>query len=113
MSRQKSYVTMQSISHVSLSERSRLRLRPPSWESERSTHATQRYFSIQQCTSSNGEKGGKNWEGLSPAYVSTIGSHTDMENSTAPMVNLQDASLTACNLDCWLISSYPQVLLVV
>jgi len=36
---------------------------PPSWEGE-CTRATQRYLSIQQCTSSNGEKGGENWEGL-------------------------------------------------
>jgi len=108
MSRHKSYVTMHSISYVSLSGRSRLRLRPPSWEGKR-THATQRYLSIQQCTSSNGEKGGEYWEGLSPAYVSTIGSRTDTENSTVPTVNLQDASLTTCNLDCWLISNYPQV----
>jgi len=37
------------------------------------THATQRYLSIQQCTSSNGKKGGENREGLSPAYVSANG----------------------------------------
>jgi hypothetical protein len=39
------------------------------------TRAMQRYLSIQQCTSSNGEKGDENREGLSPAYVSAIGLH--------------------------------------
>ena len=38
------------------------------------THTTQRYLSIQQCTSSNSEKGGEKREGLSPADVSANGS---------------------------------------
>jgi hypothetical protein len=37
------------------------------------TRATQRYLSIQQCTISNGEKGGENREGLSPANISATG----------------------------------------
>jgi hypothetical protein len=39
--------------------------------------------------------------------------YEDMENPTASTVILQDASLSACNLDCWLIYNYNQVLLVV
>jgi hypothetical protein len=44
------------------------------------------------------------------AYTRQYG---DTENSTASIVILQDASLLACNLDCWLIYNNNQVLLVV
>jgi len=50
---------------------------------EHETRTTQRYLSIQQCTSSNGEKGDEKREGLSPAYISANGSHLQTPASTS------------------------------
>jgi hypothetical protein len=49
---------------------------------------------------------------LQPVQACT-GQYGDTENPTASTVILQDASLYTCDLDCWLIYNYNQVLLVV
>jgi hypothetical protein len=74
------------------------------WEGER-TCAMHGYRSIQQCTSSNGEKGSENEKASPLVYVS----RTDIGSSMMPTGNLQKASLAACNLDGWTLVSYLQV----
>jgi len=90
------------------------------------TRTMQRYLSIQQCTSSNSEKGGEKREGLSPAYVSANGSRLQTPAHTSlywvvwrygKLYGVYGKSAgckpLTCNLDCWLIYNNNQVLLVV